>query len=149
MIKIHNECSFIKPEGIAKVEEMYKATFIMESCIKGDNGWCNFPAAIFYTEEAHPEGSNYFALYKDQKTRRTLEPKIMITNGISATEPFGAIQIGEDVYYSRYRHDYRETGRGVAIDGGRDYVRLVGNIHAGKQVKLKVNKDKLEVVDVE
>ena len=51
MIKIHNECTFLRPDGIAKMENMYKATFVMESCIKGKHGWANFPAAIFYTEE--------------------------------------------------------------------------------------------------
>ena len=70
----------------------------------------------------------------------------MITNVITATEPFEGIQIGDNVYYSHYRHDYRECGP-VAIDGGRDYVKLSGDINAGKRVTLKVNKDKLEVVD--
>ena len=145
-MKIHNECTFLKSDGIAKVENMYKATFVMESCLKGKNGWCNFPAAIFYTEEAHPEGSNYFALYEDQGTRLTKNTRFMITNGITAIEPFEGIQIGDDVYYSRYRHDYRECGP-VAIDGGRDYTKLVGDINAAKKVTLKVNKEKLEVVD--
>ena len=139
-MKIHNECTFLKPDGIAKMENMYKATFVMESCIKGKHGWANFPAAIFYTEEAHPQGSNYFALYHNGE-------QFMITNGITATEPFEGIRIGDNVYYSRYRHDYRECGP-VAIDGGRDYTKLVGDVNAGKIVKLKVNKDKLEVEDV-
>ncbi len=140
-MKIHNECTFLKPDGIAKVENMYKATFVMESFLKGKNDWCNFPAAIFYTEEKHPQGSNYFALYIDEDRR------FVITNGLTAIEPFEGIQIGENVYYSRYRHDYRECGP-VAIDGGRDYTKLVGDINAGKIVKLMVNKDKLEVSDV-
>ena len=138
-MKIYNECTFLNADGIAKVENMYKATFVMESCIKGKHGWANFPAAIFYTEEAHPQGSNYFALYHNGE-------QFMITNGITATEPFEGIQIGDNVYYSRYRHDYRECGP-VAIDGGRDYTKLVGDTNAGKRVTLKVNKDKLEVMD--
>jgi hypothetical protein len=139
-MKIHNECTFLKPDGIAKVENMYKAKFVMESCLKDKHGgWANFPAAIFYTEEAHPQGSNYFALYNNGE-------QFMITNGITATEPFEGIQIGDDVYYSRYRHDYRECGP-VAIDGGRDYTKLSGDINAAKKVTLKVNKDKLEVVE--
>ena len=138
-IKIHNECSFLKPDGIAKMENMYKATFVMESCIKGKNGWCNFPAAIFYTEEKHPQGSNYFALYVDGS-------RFMITDGISATEPFKGIQVGDDVYYSHYRHHNQECGP-VDIDGGRDYMKLSGDINAGKKVTLQVNKDKLEIVN--
>tara|TARA_Y100001963_G_scaffold160161_1_gene268472 strand:- start:3182 stop:3610 length:429 start_codon:yes stop_codon:yes gene_type:complete len=30
--------------------------------------------------------------------------------------------------YSRNEHDYVDTGVGVALDGGRDYLRLVGDI---------------------
>ena len=140
-MKIHNECTFLKPDGIAKMENMYNATFVMESCLKTKNGgWSNFPVAIFYTEKAHPRGSNYMGLYVDSYNR------FLITDGITATEPFEGIQIGDNVYYSHYRHHYRECGP-VAIDGGRDYTKLVGDINAAKKVTLKVNKDKLEVVE--
>jgi len=137
-MNILNECSFLKPEGIAKVEEMYKAKYVFESCLKQTSGnWSNFPCAIFYTETPHPEGSNYFGLY------RTDYGDIMITNGISATEePFDALQVGDDVIYSRYRHDYREHN-GAMVDGGRDYFRHSLN---GIPVKLQVLKDKLELV---
>ena len=149
-MKIHNECGFITKDGIAKIENMYKATFVMESCIKmKDGSWGNFPAAIFYTEEAHPQGSNYFALYRERFAHETIQPRIMITNGISATEDFKAIRVGDDIYYSRYRHDYRGFGPGdFFVDGGRDYIRYGGEPHEDMiQVKLRVNKDKLEVVE--
>ena len=65
-MKIHNECTFIKPDGIAKVENMYNAKYVFESCLKTrDNGWSNFPVAIFYTETAHPKGSNYMGLCRN------------------------------------------------------------------------------------
>ena len=144
-MKIHNECTFIKPDGIAKIENMYNAKYVFESCLKTkDGGWSNFPAAIFYTEEKHPQGSNYFALYEDRGTRLTKGPRFMITDGISATKEFIGLRIGDDIIYSRYRHDYRELGEAM-IDGGRDYVRY--NPEVGKLVKLQVTKDKLEVVN--
>lgn len=137
MMFIHNECTFLKPDGIAKVENMYNAKYVFESCLKTkDGGWCNLPVAIFYTEKAHPEGSNYFGLY------RTDTGELMITNGISATEPFDGLRIGDDVIYSRYRHDYREYNGGM-VDGGRDYFR---HSKAGEPVTIRVNKDRLEVV---
>ncbi len=136
-MKIHNECTFLKPDGIAKIEEMYKAKFVFESCVKNKHGeWCNFPVAIFYTEEAHPQGSNYMGLYHNGQN-------FMVTDGITATEEFSGLQIGDDVIYSRYRHNYNGLNGGF-IDGGRDYVKH-GDI--GTLVKLKVNKDKLEVVE--
>lgn len=142
-MKIHNECTFFKPEGIAKIEEMYNAKYVFESCLKTrDGGWCNYPVAIFYTEKAHPQGSNYFGLY-EERLSITDKPRLLITNGISATEPFDGLKIGEDIIYSRYRHDYRTLDEAF-VDGGRDYFRR-GDV--GLPVKLKVNKDKLEVVD--
>ena len=69
-----------------------------------------------------------------------------VTMCMKTTTNRRGIQVGDDVYYSRYRHDYRSCGP-VDIDGGRDYTKLVGDIHAAKKVKLIVNKDKLEVVE--
>lgn len=141
-MKIHNECSFLKPKEIKSIEKLKNAKYVFESCLKSKDGsWLNFPVAIFYTEEAHPQGSNYFALYQDIGVIGT---HLMIANGISATtEEFAGLQVGENVIYSRYRHDYRSLGSGF-IDGGRDYTRY--NPEVGKLVALKVNKDKLEVV---
>lgn len=138
-MNILNECTWLKPDGIAKIENMYNAKYVFESCLKlKDGGWCNMPVAIFYTEEAHPEGSNYFGLY------RTDFGDIMITNGISATEPFDALQVGEDIIYSRYRHDYREH-KGAMVDGGRDYFKRSAD--RGTPVKLHVVGDHLEVME--
>ena len=138
-MNIRNECTFLKPEGIAKIEEAYNAKYVFESCLKTKNGgWCNMPVAIFYTETPHPQGSNYFGLYCNDFG------DFMITDGISATEPFDALQAGDDVIYSRYRHDFREHN-GYMVDGGRDYFRRSAD---GIPVKLCVNKDKLEMVNV-
>jgi hypothetical protein len=140
-MKIHNESTWLKPDGITKVEQMYNAKYVFESCLKTRfGGWSEFPVAIFYTEQPHPEGSNYFGLFKNAFGQLT------ITNGISALEEFVGLQIGEDIIYSRYRHDYRtlnEDDSAGFIDGGRDYVRY--NPEVGKLVTLKVNKDKLEL----
>ena len=61
---IKNESSWFDDDTILKIEDKYNATYVFESCLKDAYGnWANFPVAIFYTEEAHPEGSNYFGLY--------------------------------------------------------------------------------------
>lgn len=139
-MRILNECSFLKPEGIKVIEEKYKAKYVFESCLRqaNDKGWHNWPVAVFYTEEAHPQGSNYFALYRD------LEGQFMITNGISATADHDALLVGEDIVYSRYRHDYR-THKGAMVDGGRDYFKRSSD--KGTPVKLHVVGDHLEVVE--
>ena len=130
--------SFIKPESIAGIEERYNAKYVFESCLKSKSGgWANFPCAIFYTEKAHPEGSNYFGVYLD------LNGDFMIANGIASTEiEYTGILIGEKVVYSRYRHDYR-GGEDAAIDGGRDYTKISGH---PQTVRFKVVKDHLEFI---
>ena len=144
MTKILNECSFISRDGIILIEKEYNAKYVFESCIKGLNGqWTNFSTAIFYTKTKHPQGSNYFAMY------RNTEGEFRITNGISATEGFiSAIQIDDDIVYSRYRHDFREHN-GIFVDGGRDYLRVGGErLNEVKDIKLIVDKDKLEIEHV-
>ena len=141
-MKILNESTFLTAKGIEIVEQKMNARYVFETCLKNrDGGWANIPVAIFYTEQAHPRGSNWFGLYQDAMTGR-----FMITDGISATEPFQGILIDDEVVYSRYRHDFREH-RGVFVDGGRDYTRMGGDrIAEAKVVTLKVVDDHLEVV---
>jgi len=100
-MNILNECTFLTQEQITDIEEKYAGTYVFESCLKDKDGkWLNFPVAIFYTEKAHPEGSNYFAMFM-------LHGYPMIADGISATEghSVGVKAFNNEVIYSRYRHD--------------------------------------------
>lgn len=130
--------SMFNDKQIKRIEKSYNATYVCETCIKSHDEWVNFPCAIFYTEKAHPEGSNYFAMYFN------FDGDLTITNGITATEPFFGVQVDDTVIYSRYRHDYRTLGD-VSVDGGRDYLKVCGNINA-PQVKLQIIKDELKVI---
>ena len=137
-MKVNTESTILSERGIEFTEKQYKAKYVFESVLKTKAGtYTEFPVAIFYTEEPHPEGSNYFGLYPDGYGRW------MITNGITAIEgEYTGIVVKNEIYYSRFRHDYRSVN-GNAIDGGRDYTRLVGNNI--KTVTFKVDKDKLVV----
>jgi len=140
-MKILNESSIYKPAGIKIVEDKMNAKYVCESCLRNrDGGWANVPVAIFYTELAHPEGSNYFGIYNNIDGRTT------ITNAISATEPFSGLLIDNEVVYSRYRHDFRGHN-GIFVDGGRDYLRFGGErIDQAEIVKIQIVKDHLEIV---
>ena len=141
-MNIITKSEMFSQKQIQDIERVYNATYICESCLKTlTKQWANYPAAFFYTEKPHPQGSNWFAIYFNT------ESKPMVTNGIVITEPFEGIQIDNDVIFSRYRHDYREH-RGVFVDGGRDYLRCGGQrLDDAKVVKLKVVKDHLEIVE--
>jgi hypothetical protein len=123
------------------IEKKYKAKFVCETCLKSiTKQWANYPVSIFYTKEPHPQGSNWFGLFYNT------EGKILICNGITATEPFDAVEIDDTIMYSKYRHDFFEHD-GIFVDGGRDYLRCGGErSQDAKIVKLQIVEDKLEVV---
>ena len=123
---VHNDTFLVDPKTIATIESHYNGKYIMETTIKSVNGnWVNMPVALFYTEEAHPEGSNYFALYHDHTG------SLMITNGISAVEDEEGNPVvyeanlnteTNQAVYSAFRHDYQVVNK-TMMDGGRDYAR--------------------------
>ena len=126
MTKILNKCATFSEENIAIIEKAYKAKYVFESSIRRDEklSWSDIPVAIFYTEKKHPEGSNYFGIWREPSSA------VYIADAISAAneEIIGVVADNGDVIYSRYRHDFRTSPDGsVWIDGGRDYVRVGGN----------------------
>jgi hypothetical protein len=133
-------------DKIKIIEEKYKGKYVIDSCLKGVyDTWANFPTMIFYTEKAHPAGSNYFALYRDfneisEKTHW------MITDGISGVQGdfYGYLFPGDELLHSRYRHDYCRHG-GIAIDGGRDYVRVIGEDKSARGVKFNIVNGEIKI----
>ena len=88
-----------------------------------------YAADIFYRETPHPKyGNHYFGLYHGTDTRLFLKRHIMITDcdPIENLE-FGMIEGDDGWEYSQHRHDYRVVGK-CAIDGGRSYVKRVGDL---------------------
>lgn len=144
-MKVNTKSSFLKSEYIGKIEKEYNAKYVLESSLKSkDGGWFNFPAAIFYTETPHPEGSNYFAIYN------SVSRGMMITNGLSAVDGviFEGIEAEGEVVYSRYRHDYRRGKNGAFVDGGRDYFRYGGDrFDDYNRVQFKVVNGNIEFVE--
>lgn len=147
-VTVANESTFLSPEGIEKIEQKYKAKYVLETSIKGTYGWLDFPAAIFYTETAHPNGSNYFAIHC--RTDGTFPGKNWtITDGLSAVDGvvFTGLEHDGKVYYSRYCHDYRSVGNSeYFVDGGREYTRYGGpDLKKVKLVNFVVVKDRLVI----
>lgn len=125
-MKIDKSSSLFKSHHIAAIEEHYSAKYVCETCVKNKMGnWINQPMALFWTEKAHPEGSNYFVIYWGGMDANTL----MVSNGITALdEPIQGVLASDGVvYYSKYRHDFRNIPGGF-IDGGRDYLRRGGDV---------------------
>jgi len=129
---------------IQLLEEKYKAKYVIDTCLRtATEQWANFPAAIFYTEEAHPQGSNYFAMFKDPTT-----DDWMISNGYEAVQGVfnGFLFEDSELVHSRYRHDCFEH-RGAMVDGGRDYFRCGERPEGTKSILFKVDGPNLIKID--
>lgn len=139
-VNILTDCSFLSNRQIGKIEQRYRAKYVFESQLKlRSDKWSDFSAAVFYAEQPHPEGSNWFGIWGNGG-------RFMISNAISAVEEpfFGVVAESSDIIYSRHPRDFRESeDKTVFVDGGRDHFRhdLEHEI-----VKLKVVKDKVVVV---
>ena len=107
-------------------------------CTSAPNKHADYAADIFYRSTPHPEfGNRYFGLYQNIHSGTN---QIMITNCDMIEDlDFSMIEGIAGWEYSQHRHDYRQVGLAMAaIDGGRAYVRLVGNVHAPvKTMKVK------------
>lgn len=138
--------TLLNEKQIAAVEAYYDAKYVCDTSLRNKHGgWANLPVALFYTEKKHPEGSNYFGLYYDNNGKAT------ITDGISGTAPFeGLLLIDDTIAYSRYRHDYRSysvDGRQIAVDGGREYLKRVGDLSLVKaEIMLQVEGAELKII---
>lgn len=111
---------------IEKVEQLRNCTFVGDFCLKNGSGaFIPHTVAVFWQENPPVEGySNYFALFFQNG-------QTYITSGASAVEdPITALVTpAGEVVYSRDRWDCRQAETAsFMIDGGRDYVRIVGDI---------------------
>jgi len=100
---------------------------------------------VFYREKPHPEfGNRYFGLYRNPYAGYA---EIMITNAdIVEDLTFDMIEVNDQWHYSQHRHDFYSVG-GTSIDGGRAYIRLVGDINVPRATLKVVNGQFEKVVE--
>lgn len=142
--KDHNKDIF----DINKIEEMYEAEYLLETCLVTKEGsWANFPASLFYQENPDVEKghTNYFAIYMCP-----LRNTLCITKGDRAVKDvtYSGIFIPEaqSILYSAFRHDFqtfKTPDEEYLIDGGRDYTKTSNN--AGV-VNFKIVDNKIEII---
>lgn len=96
--------------------------YVCTSALAGEE----FARDIFYRETPHPEfGNKYFAIHEWPPGQ------VWISNADKIEDVvFDCIENPDtgEWEYSQHRHDYRQVGA-VAIDGGRSYTRLVGDLN--------------------
>jgi len=119
-IKINHQPTF-DIDRVIKIYQKKDGVPIKYVCSTSLNTEGAMAADVFYRETPHPEfGNRYFGLYFSGGLE-------YITNADKVEElEFDVVQVGNKGFYSRHRHDFVQTGP-VAIDGGRAYLRLIGN----------------------
>jgi len=134
---------------ITKVEKLYSekdGVPVKYVCTSATNRSATFAADVFYRETPHPEfGNHYFGLYRNPYSDHA---EIMITNAdMVESLDFEMIEVGGELHYSQHRHDFHTVGD-VSIDGGREYLRLVGNVNVPRKT-LKVKDGKFVEEDLQ
>jgi len=137
----------LSDETMAGVEKHFDARFVMETCPVGRNGeFINQPLIILWTDKKHPEGSNYIGL-------SAAGDQWMVTDGLPHIKDVvftGCVDDDGFLYNSRYRHDFTQLKNGVALDGGRDYLRVLSQPDSnGVLIGFRVVDDHLESVETE
>lgn len=132
-----------KPEAITKLIEHHvkpdnKCIFLEEMHWKSRNGYTgDQTGAIFWQEKPpKPEYSNWFVYFwrRDRmailEDREPADPQLFITGMTDFDPVIQAVYIPKikTLTYSRYTHDFFYVPKSnVAVDGGLDYLRIVGN----------------------
>jgi len=92
---------------------------------------------IFYRSTPHPEfGNRYFGLFRKPDTASSKNIFIVNADKVEYLE-FNMVYVDNQWHYSKHRWDYHTVGD-VSIDGGRAYLKRVGNLdHPVKTFKVK------------
>lgn len=108
---------YSKKDGVP-IKYVCSSAFNKHSDIAGD---------IFYRDTPHPQfGNRYFALYHRFRDSSS-DPVLMIANADNIENlEFEMLEIDGQLHYSKHVHDFFTIGS-VSIDGGRSYLRLVGD----------------------
>ena len=111
-------------------------------CTSAPNRYAGYAADIYYRETQHPEfGNRYFGLYRNSYADGL---EVVITNAdVIEDLDFTMVEVDDQLHYSQHRHDFYSVGD-VAIDGGRAYTKLVGNINRPKKGFKVVNGEFVE-----
>ena len=110
---------------ISKIEKKYNCRYVTEwNTLTADGKPTPQPRLIFWSDQAHPEGSNWMGMYEQ-------DPYYYVCDGITASQlPIWCmVSDSKQVLFSKYRHDFRSSHDGsVSVDGGREYTRVLGKI---------------------
>ena len=124
---------------VEEIEKTNNAKYLFASSIPGHCANCVF--YIFYQKLSEKFSNPYFGVLP-------LRNRSMWCDGTPAVQPFYGILAKDNfVYYSSHVHDYTEFPGG-AIDGGREYTRLIGEVIHLPRIQISVREDQIILTKV-
>lgn len=135
----------------SQVQRLEKeAIYVGDLAIKSRRGmWSEVPAAVFYTPKPRVGYTNhYFGVYKSPSLSADGIPTWAICDASSVAEHiWSGIELKGEVIFSRWRHDFRNFSfGGPCVDGGPDYMRVVGVLMGINRVSLKLDSGIFRVI---
>jgi len=143
MIKHHPLFDREKVTKLYSEKDGVPVSYVCTSALGSEDAYAR---DIYFRATPHPDfGNRYFALFYDMRPRLTKEQQLLICSAdIIEERTFSMIKGTNGWEYSQHRHDFREVpGSGLAIDGGRSYCRLVGDIHGQEPREFVVRDGKM------
>lgn len=132
---------------IVGMEKLKDCKYVCESQVPTkDGGWSDFPVQIYWQRNP-PKGYNdFFGFWLEGiKPQRAIICEIKPDFDFTVT---ALITPNDELIYSAFRHDMAwDNTNGYAIDGGRDYVKLSGDIRHCTLVKYNLSTDRISVIE--
>ncbi len=123
----------------------FELSFVNEFCVGRDY----YPVAVYRIKNPAPEDKEYLLLQTDSNTKH--ETGAVRSMTAEEIEPFRfqhglhCLRCG-DVIYSVMRHDLHACGCGeICVDGGRDYLRVLGPKSAYEMVVIDLLTDDVKL----
>lgn len=126
------------------IEEVYSekdGVPVKYVCTSAIDAYSEKAVDIFFRETPHPTfGNRYFGIYSSNDGKTYICNADKVENLL-----FEMVKVADQYEYSQHRHDFRSLGD-VSIDGGRAYLRLVGNFKDLERRTFKIKDG--EFIDV-
>lgn len=136
---------------IEKVKKYYNAEYVGDFPYPmPSGGFYDFPLSIFYQTHTKQEHAPYFGLYLRHKELGNKKTPYITKASYITEYIFNGLQAGDEIIYSRFRHDYRGFDSfpksGAIVDGGFDYFKWSPGTINATPVRLQVKEGKIIVL---
>ncbi len=143
---VYNDVSI---ETITQLEEKYNATYLLETQyweFIGKNPVLSMRVGLlFFDNDPIEEHSSYFIVTDFSNFTKNFyisDGALTVNSMLLTAVRDNNVRDNDICYYSRTSTHYNTIGKNKAIDGGRSYTRVIGNIPSEDIIRCIIIKDK-------